>query len=172
MDLLTRWRRGWILLGALAWLAGCAHAEGSGEGRTASASDGADAGAGASTNDRDADSGSDAEAPPPRVVSTDRAVARDAGAGTSARSASARVVEEGKGYLIARQPDAAARRFLRATQVDPTNGFAWYYLGRARADAGDARGAVGVLEKAESLLGPYPAWQGRATRLLAELRAR
>lgn len=167
VDLLMRSRRGWILLGAVAWLAACAHTEGNG-GTDASAS------ADAAADDRD-DEGSgsaDDDAPPPRVVSTDRALARDAGAGTSARAASARVVEEGKGYLIARQPEAAARRFLRATQVDPSNGFAWYYLGRARADMGNANGAVGVLEKAEDLLGPYPAWRDRATRLLAELRAR
>jgi predicted Zn-dependent protease len=118
-----------------------------------------------------------AEAPPstietePREISTDRANAVDPGAGTMAREASQRVVEEGKGFLIAGRPRDAASRFERATRIDPTNGFAYYYLGRARAEAGDHRSAVGVLEKAESLLGPYPEWRERAISLAASLRS-
>jgi hypothetical protein len=109
---------------------------------------------------------------PPREIDRNRSVAVDGGAGTPQRRASQRVVEEGKGYLIARQPGAAAQRFSRATQIDPTNGFAYYWLGRARIAQGDARGAVGVLEKAESLLGPYPEWREQASDLLASLGAR
>ncbi len=113
-----------------------------------------------------------AAAPAPREIDRNRSIAVDAGAGTSQRRASQRVVEEGKGYLIARQPGPAAQRFTRATQIDPTNGFAYYWLGRARIAQGDARGAVGVLEKAESLLGPYPKWREQASDLLASLGAR
>jgi len=113
-----------------------------------------------------------AEEPAPREIDRDRSLAVDAGAGTPQRRASQRVVEEGKGYLIARQADAAAQRFGRATQIDSTNGFAYYWLGRARIAQGDARGAVGVLEKAESLLGPYPEWRAQAAQLLASLGAR
>lgn len=114
------------------------------------------------------------EAPPatprePRVVSTDRANAADRGVGTAAREASQAAVEEGKGYRIAGQLAEAERRFETATRIDPTNGFAWYWLGRARVDRGDRRGAVGVLQKAESLLGPYPAWRDRASALLASI---
>ena len=116
----------------------------------------------------------EADAPParrePRTISTDRAHAGDAGAGTAPRRASAGTVEEGKGYLIAGRPAEAERRFERATRIDPSNGFAWYWLGRARVDLGDRRGAIGVLEKAESLLGPYPAWRERAAELLARIR--
>lgn len=106
---------------------------------------------------------------PAREISTDRALAADGGAGTLEREASLRVVEEGRRYLIAGQPRQAARRFEHATRIDPTNGFAYYYLGRARLDAGDQSGAVGVLEKAESLLGPYPEWRERTARMLASL---
>lgn len=105
-----------------------------------------------------------------REISSDRANAIDPGANTIARDASQRVVEEGKGFLIAGQPSDAASRFERATRIDPTNGFAYYYLGRARVEAGDRRGAIGILEKAESLLGPYPEWRDRAAALAESLR--
>lgn len=107
--------------------------------------------------------------PAPREVSTDRANAADPGAGTPQRRSSLGAVEEGKGYLIAGQPAVAARRFETATRIDPTNGFAWYWLGRARIALGDRSGAAGVLEKAEALLGPYPEWRARAAELRAGL---
>ena len=110
------------------------------------------------------------EPPAPREISTDRADAHDTAAGTPARESSLRVVEEGKGYLIAGQADEAASRFSTATRIDPTNGFAYYWLGRARVAEGDRPGAIGVLEKAESLLGPYPEWRARARALLDQLR--
>lgn len=116
-------------------------------------------------------SGSAAEAEPEaREISTDRATALDPGAGSPARQASQQIVEEGKGLLIAGRPADAARRFATATRVDPTNGFAYYYLGRARFEAGDRSGAAGVLDKAETLLGPYPEWRARAARLAAVVR--
>ena len=108
--------------------------------------------------------------PAPREISTDRAAASDPGAGTAARESSLRVVEEGKGYLIAGQSAEAERRFATATRIDATNGFAYYWLGRARVSDGDRAGAIGVLEKAESLLGPYPEWRDRARALLEQLR--
>jgi tetratricopeptide (TPR) repeat protein len=120
-------------------------------------------------DDRDDDDRSADAAPPPREISTDRANASDPGAGTAQRRSSDRLVEEGKGYLIAGQPGEAERRLEQATRIDPTNGFAWYHLGRARAELGDRSGAVGVLQKAESLLGPYPASRAAAARLLERL---
>ena len=108
--------------------------------------------------------------PAPREISTDTALATDPGAGTATRESSLRVVEEGKGFLIAGRPAEAEQRFETASRIDPTNGFAWYWLGRARLDLGDRGGAVGVLEKAESLLGPYPAWRDRARALIDQLR--
>jgi tetratricopeptide (TPR) repeat protein len=108
--------------------------------------------------------------PTPREISTDTALASDPGAGTPMRESSLRVVEEGKGYLIAGRAAEAGRRFSTASRIDPTNGFAWYWLGRARIAEGDRSGAVGVLEKAESLLGPYPAWRDRTRTLLDQLR--
>lgn len=114
----------------------------------------------------------EASAAPAREIDDDRAIAIDTGAGTPQRRASLRVVEEGKGYLIAGRSREAADRFQRAARMDPSNGFAYYYLGRARIASGDARGAVGVLQKAESLLGPYPEWRARAAGLLASLGAR
>ncbi|MGH7571484.1 MAG: tetratricopeptide repeat protein [Gemmatimonadota bacterium] len=106
----------------------------------------------------------------PREISTDRALADDPGAGTPEREASLQVIEEGKGYLIAGRVGEAVRRFERATRIDPTNGFAYYYLGRGRIELGNPAGAVGILEKAESLLGPYPEWRERAATLLASVR--
>lgn len=111
-----------------------------------------------------------AETPAPREISTDTALASDPGAGTPSRESSQRVVEEGKGYMIAGRTAEAAGRFETASRIDPTNGFAWYWLGRARIAAGDRAGAIGVLEKAESLLGPYREWRDRAGALLAQLR--
>ncbi len=111
-----------------------------------------------------------ADPPTPREISTDTAHASDPGAGSPSRESSQRVVEEGKGFMIAGRTAEAASRFETANRIDPTNGFAWYWLGRARVAAGDRPGAIGVLEKAESLLGPYPDWRDRARALLAELR--
>lgn len=164
MDLLSRAARALpILLVALGPIA-CAH----GGERSA-----AGAVAGEPTDDPRAE-GTTASAPEPepRTISTDRANATDPGAGSPTREASQRIVEEGKGYLIADRPAEAASRFERAARIDPTNGFAYYHLGRARIALGDRAGAIGVLEKAESLLGPYPEWRERATRLLERLGAR
>lgn len=119
-----------------------------------------------------AETATDAAVEPPasREISTDTAHASDPGAGTPSRESSLRVVEEGKGYMIAGRTAEAASRFDTASRIDPTNGFAWYWLGRARIAAGDRAGAIGVLEKAESLLGPYPDWRDRTRALLAQLR--
>lgn len=158
----------------LAFSIGCSHGRGRGE---AAERGRAEAGARAAEPRREtanatARSGAAEATAPPREIDEDRAIAVDAGAGTPQREASLRVMEEGKGYLIAKRPREAAQRFTRATQIDPTNGFAYYYLGRARIAAGDGRGAVGILQKAESLLGPYPEWREEAARLLASLGAR
>jgi len=110
--------------------------------------------------------------PAPREIDRDRGVAIDTGAGTPQRKASLSVVEEGRGYLLAGRTREAAERFQRATRMDPTNGFAYYWMGRARIAAGDANGAIGYLQKAETLLGPYPEWREQATDLLASLGAR
>jgi tetratricopeptide (TPR) repeat protein len=120
--------------------------------------------------EEEAEGGSPAVGAEPREISTDTAIADDAGAGTPEREASQQVVEEGKGYLITGLSVEAERRFERATRIDPTNGFAYYWLGRARLEAGEPAAAAGVLEKAESLLGPYPEWRDRAARLLASVR--
>jgi len=105
------------------------------------------------------------DAPALRPIDRDAAHADDPGAAAPARRASLGLVEEGKGLLVAGRPLDAARRLERATRIDPSNGFAWYWLGRARVDAGDPDAAIGVLEKAETLLGPYPEWRRRAVEL-------
>lgn len=164
VDLLMPARSGLLLAAALLLALGCSH----GGDRSAETVPPAEE---REARERDADADRrDAPEREPRVISTDRSNAGDAGAGTASRDASQGAVEEGKGYLIAGQPGEAARRFERATRIDPTNGFAWYWLGRARVELGDRRGAVGVLEKAESLLGPYPAWRDRAAALLTRIR--
>ncbi|HUP19728.1 MAG TPA: tetratricopeptide repeat protein, partial [Gemmatimonadota bacterium] len=145
MDLLSR-RALTLLLSALV-TAACA--SGGGRGRGGDDEAPSRPAAEPARDDRD-DRDDDAPPPPPREISTDRANASDPGAGTPTRRSSDRLVEEGKGYLIAGQPGEAARRLEQATRIDPTNGFAWYHLGRARAEMGDRSGAVGVLQKAES----------------------
>lgn len=163
VDLLMR--RAAALLLAVLVASACASRGGERGGDTATP-----AGTAAGTaSDRDRDGDDPRRAPPPREISTDRANASDPGAGTAARRSSDRLVEEGKGYLIAGQPGEAARRLEQATRIDPTNGFAWYHLGRARAEMGDRSSAIGVLQKAESLLGPYPESRAAAARLLARL---
>lgn len=107
----------------------------------------------------------DEDAPALRPIDRDAAHADDPGAAGPARRASLGLVEEGKGLLVAGRPHDAARRLERATRIDPSNGFAWYWLGRARVDAGNPDAAIGVLEKAETLLGPYPEWRRRAVEL-------
>lgn len=158
-------RTGFLLVAALAMAVGCSHG-GDRSVETDPPAAERDDGSRAANDD-------EARAPAarePRTISTDRANAGDPGAGTAPREASQGAVEEGKGYLIAGQPGEAERRFERATRIDPSNGFAWYWLGRARVDLGDRRGAIGVLQKAESLLGPYPAWRDRAAALLDRIR--
>lgn len=163
VDLLSRATL--LLAIALPLLAGCSHG-GDRSSETTPPPERTERGADA----RDSRDEEDVPTAEPREISTDRVNRDDPGSGTASRRASQGTVEEGKGYLIADQPGEAARRFERATRIDPSNGFAWYWLGRARVDLGDRRGAVGVLEKAESLLGPYPAWRDRASALLARIR--
>lgn len=165
MDLLMRAPAGLLLL-ALVVLAACS------SGRDEGARDSEPPARTTPAADADPDEGDVAEAAPPpapREISTDRANAADAGAGTPARRSSLQLVEEGKGYLIAGRPAEAAARLERATRVDPTNGFAYFHLARARAAQGDRRGAIGMFEKAESLLGPYPEWRDAAARNRARL---
>jgi tetratricopeptide (TPR) repeat protein len=107
--------------------------------------------------------------PPVRVIDRDGALGHDPGAETAQRRASQQVVEEGKGYLIAGQPREAVQRLQRAVRIDPTNGIGYYHLGRAYAALGDRERAIGVLEKADSLLGPYPYWRARVVQLMASL---
>lgn len=105
-----------------------------------------------------------------RVIDRDGTLGTDPGAETPQRRASHRVIEEGKGYLIAGQPREAVQRFQNAVRIDPTNGFGYYELGRAYAALGDRERALGVLEKADSLLGPYPYWRARVVQLMASLQ--
>ena len=174
-------RRGGLLAALLALalaggLAACAHSDDE-DPRTEPPARSSDASADRDDDSDDDDDRDDDDAepakrdkPPERVVSTDTANADDPGAGRPARRASDGVVEEGKGYLIAGNAGEAARRFERATRIDPSNGFAWYHLGRARIALGDTAGAIGVLEKAESLLGPYPSARAETRRLLDRLQ--
>ncbi|HEY7470779.1 MAG TPA: hypothetical protein VIE68_00360 [Gemmatimonadota bacterium] len=156
-------RRVLVTSSALAFALACGHGETQGPRSEPPAREAPSASA-------SADDPSTAAPPPaPREISTDRALSSDPGAGTPARESSLRVVEEGKGYLIAGQAREAESRFATATRIDATNGFAYYWLGRARVAAGDRAGAVGVLEKAESLLGPYPDWRDRTRALLDQL---
>ncbi len=97
------------------------------------------------------------------------AAAAAAQAATPKRHASMRLVEKGNAMLEAQEYDRATTFFRDAINVDGTNGVAYYSLAltRARQDEGDA--ALGLLDKAEALLGADPEWMTRIAELRAEI---
>lgn len=76
----------------------------------------------------------------------------DTGAGSPRRIASDRLVEEGKGYLIAGRDAEARERFQRAVRLDGSNGVAYLYLAELAADGGEWSDAAGYHAQAEALL--------------------
>lgn len=81
------------------------------------------------------------------------------------REASQRIVQAGQEYLEAGDADKAVQTFQEAINVDPENGVAFYFmsLGLYRLRLFDD--ALGILERADALLAPYPEWHEEVVRL-------
>lgn len=92
-------------------------------------------------------------------------------AATPRRQASMRLTEEGRS-LIEKGDFERAEAVLRdAVGVDPSNGIAYFYLAKANAGLGQPDVALGLLEKAEALLGADEEWMGKIADLRGELGA-
>ncbi|MBI2346785.1 MAG: tetratricopeptide repeat protein [Deltaproteobacteria bacterium] len=89
---------------------------------------------------------------------------------TPQRLASLEIVERGKAFLARREFDKALQMFQEAVTVDGTNGIAYYYLARVRYELRQWPEAMGLLERAESLLGDSPEWLANVEELRAIIR--
>lgn len=71
----------------------------------------------------------------------------------------------GKEYLDSGEAGKAVHTFQEAVNVDPENGVAWFYLalGLYRTDSFEE--AIGLLDKADTLLAPYPEWHEEVVKL-------
>lgn len=84
-------------------------------------------------------------APPPEVI-------------TPQRKASQRTVQKGITQLNNNNYDQALQIFQDAVNIDPFNGVAYYYLASANNYLEEKDVAMGLLDKAESLLQYEPEW--------------
>jgi tetratricopeptide (TPR) repeat protein len=90
--------------------------------------------------------------------------------GDARRQASMRLVVEGLDAEIASAPQRALGRYERAIQIDPGNPFAYLALTRYYAAIADSERALEHLDRAQSLLVPYPAFYRSAEPHLWGLR--
>lgn len=74
------------------------------------------------------------------------------------RQASHEVVQRGTKELAAGHVARAVQSFQEAVTIDGSNGVAYYYLAQAHYKLGDHERAIGLLERAESLLGDADDW--------------
>jgi tetratricopeptide (TPR) repeat protein len=88
---------------------------------------------------------------------------------TPQRKASARLVEKGVLEFNSRNYEQAAQIFQDAVNVDASNGMAYYYLAMTDASLGQPDTALGLLDKAESLLRDDQYWMGKIEELRASL---
>jgi len=75
-----------------------------------------------------------------------------------ARAASLRVVEQARAELKAGNPDAAIRTMAKAISIDPTNPYAYFYLGQAYFAKKDYGQAAVFFSRAENGFLKDPAW--------------
>lgn len=88
---------------------------------------------------------------------------------TPQRRASDRLVQKGMGQLDSRNYENALQIFQEAVNVDATNGAAYYYLALTNDYLGEKDTAMGLLDKAESLLGHDPLWLEKIDDLRMEI---
>jgi tetratricopeptide (TPR) repeat protein len=90
--------------------------------------------------------------------------------GDARRQASMRLVVEGLDAEIASMPQRALSRYQYAIKIDPGNPFAYLALTRYYAAIADSERALEHLDRAQSLLVPYPAFYRSAEPHLWGLR--
>ncbi len=77
-----------------------------------------------------------------------------------ARAASLRVTDEAREDITNRQADDAIRILARAVSIDPSNSYAYFYLGRAYLLKANLPQALIFFKRAEIGFGSDPAWLG------------
>lgn len=77
----------------------------------------------------------------------------------------------GEEYMRKGQFDKAIRTFQEAINVDPSHGVAYYFLAKALYFIQSYDEALGLLDKAESLLSAYPQWLEEVVVLKGQLEA-
>lgn len=90
---------------------------------------------------------------------------------TPQRQASLKLVDRGKALIDSKEYERAAASFRDAINLDARNGVAYYYLAMADAKLGQFEVALGLLEKAEALLGADEEWMGRIDELRLDIGA-
>ena len=80
-------------------------------------------------------------------------------------------METGKSALSGGNAERAAALFRDAINVDGSNGIAFYHLAEAELTLGSKDEVLGLLDKAEALLGSDTAWMEKIEKLRAELGA-
>jgi len=96
----------------------------------------------------------------------------DVGIGTPARSASQKLVENGKLLFSEGKLNLAASSFSDAISVDSTNGQSYYYLALVYANLGRMNASLGILDKAEQLLGYDKKWEEKITQLRSDIQSK
>lgn len=90
---------------------------------------------------------------------------------TPQRAASQQLVENGLNHLDEKNYELAAVRFQDAINVDPRNGEAYYYLALSDYYLEQYDTAIGLLDKALSLLTGDEAWMEKIENLKASILA-
>lgn len=85
------------------------------------------------------------------------------------RVASNQLVDKGLNHLDAKEYELAAVRFQDAINIDPRNGIAYYYLAMTDYYTGQSDVALGLLDKAQSLIGHDAKWNERIENLRASI---
>ncbi len=98
----------------------------------------------------------------PGVQISDQPLAPLLAAAAPARAASLRIVDGARAELIAGDPTGAIRSLTHALSIDPSDPFAYFYLGRAYFAKKNYSQAVTFLHRAEIGFAPDPAWLAEA----------
>ncbi len=81
------------------------------------------------------------------------------------REASQRIVQSGREYLDKGEIEKAVQTFQEAVNVDPENGLAYFYLAFGLFQTESYDDALGLLDRAQALLSPFPEWEEEVERL-------
>lgn len=81
------------------------------------------------------------------------------------REASQKIVEAGREYLDAGQYEKAIQTFQEAINVDAQNGVAYFYLADTLYQTKAYEDAIGLLDRATTLLKRYPEWREEIVHL-------